>query len=115
MPSSGQSLTRPAPSLSVTHCHRNVPSLSRKHISTPLSPWIDLSRGFWLLVPTKILPRWTTGPPYALEPSSATHLMFFSLPFSTLHVAGRSFSVRLTRLRDGVPPNSGQPRASLPA
>src|SRR5262249_56469626 len=54
----------------------------------------------------------TTGPPHALLPSSATHLTFFSFPFSTLQSSGRFFSARLTMFRCGVPPNSGQDPSS---
>src|SRR5438105_3295274 len=114
MPSSGQSLTRPAGSLSLTYCQRNSPSDSRKHMRTPLSIGSSLAstsrlfRGTLLLVPTKILPPEITGPPYAFEPSAADHLMFFSAPFLPLQVVGILVSVRLTRLRDTVPPNIGQ-------
>src|SRR5262249_5290178 len=116
MPSSGQSLTRPAASLSWTACQRNLPSDSRKHMTMPLSKGslLDLStsrglRGFLLFVPTNTLPPATIGPPYALEPRSTLHLIFFSLPDSTLHSAGMFRSKVLTKLRLGVPPNMVQP------
>ena len=63
MPSSGQSLTRPASSLSWTSCQRNSPLSSLKHIRTPLSPRISLLRGRSLLVPMNILPPAKIGPP----------------------------------------------------
>src|SRR6266545_5930637 len=74
-----------------------------------------LSRGNWLLVPTMTRPPATTGPPYALEPRSATHLTFFAFwplpPMS--HSLGRPLTRRLTMLRLGDPPYMNQP--SLPA
>src|SRR4051812_43431517 len=106
MPSSGQSLTRPPASLSCATCQRNLPSLSRKHIRTPLSPLISLSRGRLLLVPMKILPPEKIGPPYALLPRYCDHRTFLSL--ETSQSVGMFFSTRLTRLRCTVPPQTGQ-------
>src|SRR3954467_8524814 len=77
MPWYGQSLARPAASLSCTACHMNWPSDSRNAMRTPLSPLTFGSRGPSLLVPTEIIPPATTGLPYACEPRSATHLTFF--------------------------------------
>ena len=105
----GQSFTRPAASLSWTFCQRNLPSDSRKHITTPLSPLTLGWRSDWLLVPTKILPPATTGLPNDCEPSWATHLMF--LPVVTSHVSGMFFSTVLIMLRCGVPPHMCQSAA----
>src|SRR5215510_1213532 len=55
------------------------------------------------------MPFATTGLPNVRSPSSATHLILTCLPFSIDQVLGRFFSLRLTMLRDGVPPNIGQP------
>ena len=63
MPWYGQSLTRPATSLSWTACHRNVPSDSLKAMSTPLSPLMAGSRTPSLFVPTKTTPPATTTLP----------------------------------------------------
>ncbi len=63
MPWNGQSLARPADSLSCTDCHRNWPSDSRNAISTPLSPLIAGSFIASLLVPTSTTPFATTGLP----------------------------------------------------
>src|SRR5688572_25573051 len=83
----------------------NWPSDSRNAIRTPLSPVILGSLALSLLVPTKTIPLATTGLPYACEPSSATHLMFF-LVF-TSHVVGSPFMLD-SMLRSGVPPHIGQ-------
>src|SRR5689334_15905700 len=48
-----------------------------------------------------------TGPPKALLPSSAIHLMFLSLPSSVLHRTGTFLSIVLIMFRCGVPPNMG--------
>src|SRR3954453_12728922 len=101
----GQSLARPAASLSCTACHMNWPSDSRNAMRTPLSPLTFGSRGPSLLVPTRTMPPATTGLPYACEPSSATHFTFFFV--LTSHVVGRPFIVD-TMLRSGVPPHIGQ-------
>src|SRR5262249_14650871 len=108
MPCSGQSLTRPASSLSCTACQRNLPSASRKHMTTPLSPVISLLRGEPLLVPRKILPPDTTALPYDCEPSSTDHLIFF--PDLTSRSAGKLRSTELTMFRCSVPPNMGHTR-----
>src|SRR5262249_49393730 len=108
IPSCGQSFTRPAGSLSCTACQRNFPVFSSKHITIPLSPLILGLRRLPLLVPTKTLPSAITGPPYAFEPRSADHLMFFAAPSSTLHSVGTFFSNVFTMLRLGLPPNIGQ-------
>jgi hypothetical protein len=110
MPIPGQSLTRPEGNLSCTACHRKAPSASRKHIRMPLSPLTAGSRGRSLLVPINTLPPEMTGPPKAREPSSATHLTFFWAPGLTDQVVGMPRSTRLTRFREGEPPNIGQPR-----
>src|SRR4030095_2534752 len=101
----GQSLTRPAASLSLTCCQRNWPSDSRKAMRIPLSPVTLGSRGFSLLVPTKTFPPATTGFPYDCEPRSAFHLIFFLA--LTSHTTGRFF-IGETILRCGVPPHIGQ-------
>src|SRR5512136_1703611 len=85
-PCSGQSCFWPDSSLSLTACHRNRPSDSRKHISTPLSPVMPGSLGRPLLVPTNTLPPATTGFPYDVLPRPAFHLMF--VPAWTSHEAG---------------------------
>src|SRR6185503_6390736 len=105
MPWYGQSLARPAASLSCTACHMNWPSDSRKAIRTPLSPLTFGSRAPSLFVPTKTMPPATTGLPYACDPSSATHLTFFFV--LTSQVVGRPFMVE-TMLRSAVPPHMGQ-------
>ena len=61
-PCCGQSFTRPEGSLSVTICQRNWPSLARKAMTTPLSPFSFGLRTASLLVPMKTLPSATTGP-----------------------------------------------------
>src|SRR5262249_53165224 len=101
----GQSLARPAASLSWTDCHRNWPSDSRKAISTPRSPLTSGSFTPSLLVPTSTTPLATTGLPYACEPSSATHFTFFLV--LTSQAVGRPF-IEDTMLRSGVPPHIGQ-------
>src|SRR5438046_2037180 len=54
-----------------------------------------------LLVPTKILPPATTGPPNEVVPSSATHLML--LPVLMSHSSGSLRSSRSPRFRWGAP------------
>src|SRR5205823_5355679 len=95
--------------ISCTACHRNLPSASLKHIMTPLTaPLTAGSRGLPLLVPKNTLPSATIGPPYALLPSSAAHLILRNLPSSALQSIGRFFAAGLAMLRCGVPPNMGQ-------
>src|SRR5258706_12510788 len=68
-------------------------------------------RGAPLLVPTKILPPDIVGPPYDSAPSFAAHFTFFFVSFLRVsHSSGMFFSMRLTMLRDGVPPKVGQSR-----
>src|SRR6185503_13432387 len=105
MPWKGQSFARPAASLSCAACHMNWPSDSRNAIRTPLSPLTSGSLFPSLLVPTKTIPAATTGFPYACEPSSATHLMFFLVLTSQL--VGSPFMLD-SMLRSGVPPHIGQ-------
>ena len=105
MPWNGQSLARPAASLSWTACHRNWPSETRNAIRMPLSPLTFGSRIASLLVPTSTMSPETTGLPYVWEPSSATHLTFFFDLRS--QVVGSPFMVD-TMLRSGVPPHIGQ-------
>src|SRR5262245_2681539 len=112
-PSSGQSVTWPEGSLSFTCCQSNLPVASSRHMTMPLStgstlPFDSLCvsrglRGDWLLVPTKILPPLTIGPPYAFDPSLTTHLMFVF--FFKSHSVGTFFSTGLTIFRPGPLPN----------
>src|SRR5437763_12517648 len=94
-----------------TYCHRNVPSLSRKHISTAMSIGTGFlvtglsflgfvyfgSRGLPLLVPTQTRPLAITGPPMLRDPSSAVHKMFRALTttpvFSSLDSTCQSVGV----------------------
>src|SRR4029079_11683231 len=114
-PSRGQSETTPPVSFGCTPCQRNLPVFSSKHMTTPRSIALPVfgstkpapfSRGFWLLVPTKTRPSATTGPPYALEPSPATHriLLAMSLSFLSTHFTGSPLTAVLAMLRAGVPP-----------
>src|SRR6185437_6268447 len=59
-------------------------------------------------------PLATTGPPRALVPSLADHLMFFCLFFLMLQLAGMPVSTVLARLRCTVAPNIGQERSFVP-
>ena len=82
-----------------------MPSDSRKHMSTPLSPAISGFLGLPLLVPRKIFPSATTGFPFDVEPICAFHLMF--VPFLTSQDSGRPFMAEVM-LRCAVPPHIGQ-------
>src|SRR5215207_7050496 len=104
MPWKGQSLTRPAATLSWTACQRKAPVFSSKAISTPLSPTTFGSRLASLLVPTRTTPPATVMLPYVCEPSSAAHLTFFFV--FTSHDVGIPFAFE-TMLRSGVPPHIG--------
>jgi len=71
----------------------------------PLSSTTSGSRGWSLLVPTKILPPATTGLPEVIAPRAATH--FTLVPAATSQSAGTPVSTE-TILRDSVPPHIGQ-------
>src|SRR5512139_1197501 len=92
-------------SLSVTACHRNLPSDSRRHISTPLSPLMSGFLGLPLFVPRKIFPPATTGFPFEEVPIGTFHLMF--VPFLASQDSGRPFMAE-AMLRCAVPPHIGQ-------
>ena len=94
-----------ASSLSVTACQRNLPSDSRKHISTPLSPAISGFLGLPLFVPRKIFPSATTGFPFEEDPIGTFHLTL--VPFLASQESGSAFMEDVI-LRCAVPPHIGQ-------
>ena len=105
-PRRGQSLTRPAGSLSWTACQRNLPSASSKHMRTPLSP-LDRacgSRGLLVVGADEDLAAGDDRPAVGLASrASAAHLMFLllSLPSTSQLDRAMFFSTSVDHVAAG--------------